>query len=555
MSKNRIVIIGIDGGTFDIIRPLVEQGQLPHLASLLAGGVQSDLRSTVPPITAPAWTSFMTGTSPGKHGIFNFVGDTHKTYHGRVFSAADSRSPSLWSLLGRAGKRLMLINIPFTYPPEEVNGVMLSGMGAPEGSEAIAHPCSVYRELQAKFGGYKVDHHVGEVYRDPAKVRSRADDLIRSLHAMETKRTDAALHLLDSHDWDLFMIVYVITDRLQHLFWKFMDTSHPGHDPALAERYRQAIADGYRRADEEMGRIMERIGKDVTFIVMSDHGFGPLHKSFYINCWLREQGFLKLRRRLPWKFRVAPVSVGRILGKLRLGALSALLPEEVRERSIPLIRRAARTWDEFVDWGRTRLYAADPLGVSVNLRGREPGGIVEAGEVEALLSEVRTKLRALQDPDTGQPVVDEIIRNVDAYSGPAASDAPDLLISLKGLSYLPYPQRFRAKQLFAPPTNEWSGTHRYNGIFIMRGPQVRQGLSFSGAGITDIAPTVLQVFGQPIPAAMDGRVLEEVFDPQELAAHPVTYARGAAGERNARGTFSDGDEQKVRTHLESLGYL
>lgn len=555
MEKNKVVIIGIDGGTFDIIGPMIERGELPRLAALVRSGARSDLQSTVPPITAPAWTSFMTGTAPGKHGIFNFVGDTHRTYGGRVLSAADSRSPTLWSLLGRAGKRLTLLNIPFTYPPEQVNGIMISGMGAPGEGEDIALPRDVYRDLVKEVGPYTVDLPVGDIFRDREGVQARADGLISGLHAMEARRTDAALHLLSRYEWDLFMIVYVMTDRLQHLFWRFMDATHPGYDAELAQRYGTAIADGYRAVDRELGRVLDACGGGATVIVMSDHGFGPLHRCFYINSWLVQNGLLRLKRTLPWKFQRTAVPLRRVLDKLRLGAAAAMLPESVLDRGIPVIRRSGKKWHELVDWSRTRAYAADPLGISINLRGREPGGSVRQADYESVVRDIREKLLQLTDPVTGGRVVDSVTHSSEAYSGPASGDAPDLLISLQGLSCLPYPQRFTAGNLFEPPQNEWSGTHRFNGIFIMNGPGIRPGADLTGARIIDIAPTVLHLFRQPVPADMDGRVIADAFSDRDLEAHPVVYATSPGQEKHAGEALSDGDEQKVRTHLESLGYL
>lgn len=555
MEKNKVVIFGIDGGTFDIIGPMIERGELPHLASLVRSGVQSELRSTVPPITAPAWTSFMTGTAPGKHGIFNFIGDTHRTYGGRVLSAADSKSPTLWALLGGAGKRMTLLNIPFTYPPEQVNGIMIAGMGAPGDGEEIASPRAAYRDLLNEVGRYTVDYPVGDIFDGRPGAEKRAEALIAGLHAVEAGRTDAALHLLARHDWDLFMIVYVMTDRLQHLFWRFMDETHPEHDPELGQRFGEAIADGYRGVDREMGRILAACGGDATVIVMSDHGFGPLHRCFYVNSWLMQHGLLTLKRTLPWTFRRRPVPLRRILGKLRLDAIAEKLPAGMRNLGIPLVRRTAKKWHDLVDWSRTKAYAADPLGISINLEGREPCGSVPAGAYEAVLGDIRGKLLALTDPATGKRVVDSITRSDETYTGPATPDAPDLLISLQGLSCLPYPQRFNAARLFEPPQNQWSGTHRFNGMFIMRGPGIRQGIAMNGARIIDIAPTVLHLFRLPIPADMDGRVLEDAFSMHEMEAHPVVYDVATEEGRQAGEALSDGDEQKVRTHLESLGYL
>ena len=556
MNKKKIIVIGIDGGTFDIVRPMIEQGELPYIASLMNAGVSSDLQSTIPPITAPAWTSFMTGTTPGKHGIFHFIGDTHKKYGGRIFSAADSKSKTLWSILSGHQKRLTLLNIPFTYPPSPINGIMISGMGAPTESLDVAYPKDIYKELLQEVENYKIDHHIEDIFNDKARLEANADELISILHDMETKRTDAALYLLKKYDCDMFMIVYTMTDRLQHLFWRFMDSTFPGNNPRHAKLYGQTIQEGYRKVDKEIGRILKEVDDSATVIIMSDHGFGPLYKCFYINSWLIQKGLMKLKRTLPWRLQVAHTPVHRVLKKLHLGKLSVLLSPNMLNFNLPRLKMVPKKWVELVDWSRTKVYAADTLGVSVNLKGREPEGIVEPGEdFEWLLKYVGEELYKLKDPETGELVTDEAIKNNQAYSGPCANEAPDVLISLKGLSYLPYPFRFNSKQLFESPPNKWSGTHRFNGIFIMKGPDVRSSVLLSDIRIIDIAPTILHLFKQPIPREMDGRVIEEAFCLHHLEANPVTYDEMNVQEQNSDEALSDGEEEKVRKHLESLGYL
>jgi predicted AlkP superfamily phosphohydrolase/phosphomutase len=556
MNDKKVIVIGIDGGTFDVIRPMIEQGELPHIASLMKAGVCSDLQSTIPPITAPAWTSFMTGTNPGKHGIFGFVGDMHKKYDGRILSAADSKSKTLWSILSECQRRLTLLNIPFTYPPSPINGIMISGMGAPTESFDVAYPKDIYKELLQEVENYKIDHHIDDIFNDETRVEARADELISILHDMEIKRTDAALYLLKKYDCDMFMIVYTMTDRLQHHFWKFMDTTHPEYDPKLARLYGQTIQEGYRKVDTEIGRILRKVGDHVTVIVMSDHGFGPLYKCFYINSWLIQKGLMKLKRTFPWRLKFAHTPVHRALKKLRLGMLSSLLSKNILNFNLPRLKMIPKKWVDLVDWSRTKVYAADPLGVSVNLKGREPEGIINPGEdFEGLLKNVGEELSKLRDPETEELVMDEVIRNNRAYTGPCVNEAPDILISLKGLSYLPFPFRLKSKQLFEPPPNRWSGTHRFNGILIMKGPEISPSVPLLNPRIIDVAPTILYLFNQPVPRDMDGRVIEEAFSPDHLKTNPVTYDNRDVQESKSEEALSGGDEEKVRKHLESLGYL
>lgn len=555
-KNNKIFIFGIDGGTFDIIKPLVHRGDLPNIASLLKVGANSELASTVPPITAPAWVSFMTGKNPGKHGIFHFIGHTHDSYSGKILSASDIKAKSLWSILSEHGKKLILINIPITFPPKEINGILIPGIGTPPDAQSFTYPQGIYDELLYKIGDYKVDYWDERVFNDSNPSKELIDELIENLNYMTLKRTEAALYLTKEYQWDLCMVVYVLTDRLQHLLWGLMDERHPGHDLRLARHFKESIWDGYKKVDEAMGTILREIGDDVSVIVMSDHGFGPLYKSFFVNNWLLQKGFLKLRRTVPWRLQVTRPSVQRILSKLRLGFLTGFFPEKVNRFSVPKLKMVPKRWADLIDWTKTKVYAADTLGVSINMKGREPHGIIGQGEeFEALLQKVEEELYSLRDPETGELVVDEVARKEKVYSGQYTGEAADLLFAMKDLSYLPYPGRIDSKMLFGKPANNWSGTHRFNGILILKDPRIKRDFTLSRSSILDIAPTILYLFGLPVPKDMDGCVLGEAFFNQVLDEEPVVFsevknlAEGVEEDRSAK------EEEQVRKHLANLGYL
>lgn len=553
--KKKILIIGIDGGTFDIIRPLVQQGDLPNIAALMKAGVSSELVSTVPPVTAPAWVSFMTGKNPGKHSIFHFFGHTHDTYPCKPLSAADIKTETLWSILSECGKQLILLNVPITYPPTKINGIMIPGIGTPPGSQNFTYPPDIYQELLREIGDYQVDYW-DDVLDGKDISPARLSNLIENLNHMTEKRTDAVLYLTKKYNWDLCMVVYVLTDRLQHLFWRFMDTSHPNHDPELAKLFGQTILDGYRKVDEAIGKILREIDDDATVIVMSDHGFGPLHKSFFINQWLIREGLLKLKTALPWRFQTTNPSIQRILTKLRLGPLTGIIPSKLLRLTVPKIGIVRKRWDEIVDWSKTKAYASDPIGIRVNLKGRESEGIVNPGEeYETLISNLEEKLYQICDPVTGEKIVDNVARKEHIYSGAYVNEAKDLLFVMKGLAYLPHPAISKSKELFGKPENMWSGTHRFNGILIMKGPEIKPLASSLDTRITDIAPTILHLFNKSVPKDMDGSVIEKAFYPDYMEANPVTYDERDRQEHISEKALSEGDEEKVRKHLESLGYL
>ncbi|MFZ5907797.1 MAG: alkaline phosphatase family protein [Nitrospirota bacterium] len=554
---NRLLIIGIDGGTFAIIKPMVERGELPNIGSLMKKGVSEDLRSTIPPITAPAWLSFMTGKNPGKHGIFHFTGKTHATYRGKIQSASDLKTKTIWTILSKYGKHMTLVNVPLTYPPSRINGIMISGIGTPPESRNFTYPHGIYQELLQEVGDYRIDYTDDRIFLSSQNLGARLDALIKNLNDMTEKRTRAALYLLERDRWDIFMLVYVITDRLQHLCWKFMDNTHPDYDPELGRLFGEAVFAGYRKVDEAVGRIIRKLDENVTVLIMSDHGFGPLQKCFFVNRWLRKIGYLKLKRTLPWRLSATPASVRRVLTKLGMGVVTRALPASVLEYNIPRVKILQKTWDELVDWTRTQAYAADSLGISINLKDREPEGIVSPGKsADELLGVLEEELCSLRDPESGQRVVDRVDRRENLYQGPYVDEAPDLLFEMQGLSCLPYPYSFSGRNLFGAPPNRWSGTHRFNGILIMKGPEIRDSVRLQDPQITDLAPTILYLFNQKIPEDMDGRVLTEAFQRKILDDYPVVF--DGSGEDEGQGPdagLSERDEDEVRKHLKDLGYL
>jgi predicted AlkP superfamily phosphohydrolase/phosphomutase len=239
--EQKILVIGLDGGTWELVEPWARQGLLPTFQRFMQEGTWGPLRSTVPPITAPAWTSFATGKNPGKHGLFDFLSRRPDSYRTRPFNASHRNGESLWGLLSRAGKRVGVLNVPMTYPPEPINGFMVAGMGTPASVEDFCYPLDFLRELRQAVPGYVVQH--AGIF-DP---RGREPQMLQAVREMTAMRQQAVLHFLDHTEWDFFMAVFMATDLLQHYFWHFMDASHPRHDPHAPPALGNAILNCYRQ--------------------------------------------------------------------------------------------------------------------------------------------------------------------------------------------------------------------------------------------------------------------------------------------------------------------
>src|SRR5436305_632657 len=285
----KVVIIGLDAATWTVIRPLMAEGKMPNLAKLMKAGVSGALESILPPITPPAWTSFMTGKNPGKHGIFHFVETEHGGYAMNYANATSRRSPTVWKLLNDAGYSVGTMNIPFTYPPEKLNGFQISGMDTPSSASPFIQPPELRDELVKQVGGIQLDiRFLGAMSTD-----ERRNQVIAEMKEMDEQWTNAALYLLENHPQDVMMFVLMSIDTVQHHFWHHMDTEHFLHDPKRAAKFGDAVRKVYERLDATVGQIIDRLPPETAVFVVSDHGGGPVvDRTIYLNRYLAQLGLL-----------------------------------------------------------------------------------------------------------------------------------------------------------------------------------------------------------------------------------------------------------------------
>ncbi len=554
----KIFVLGLDGATFDLIRPWSDQGQLPTLQRLMQTGAWGELRSTIPPMTAPAWTSFATGKNPGKHGLFDWIHRHRDSYDVSPLTAQHISEPTLWSLLSAAGRRVCVFNVPMTYPPQPVNGLMISGMPAPSTQVTITHPESLLHEIQEATGEYLLYPDPGQAYSDAG-----VDAFLQRLYDTTERRLRVLEYLRGRDDWDFFMLVLNGTDTVQHAMWKYMSAAHPLHDPAKAPKYGQAILDYFKYVDQALGRIVDSLDDDTVLVIMSDHGFGPFHKFIHVNNWLRTQGWLKIKRAPVamlkaglFRLGFAPMKIYDLLMRFGLGALKR---EVVRGKGQGLLKALFLSFDE-VDWSRTKAYSLGNVGqIFLNVRGREPQGTVEPGaEYEALRDEIIAQLKTLRDPRTGEPVVEQIYRREEIYTGPAFERAADILFIPTRMEYFGFGEyEFGSNQVIEAMKRGISGTHRMNGVLMLYGKPIQPGMVVSGASLYDLAPTILHLMGEGVPTDMDGRVLTEALT-SPLADQasirrvaPSGDGRGDADQVDLAGE----DEAIIVERLRSLGYV
>ena len=551
MSKEtpKLLIIGWDGATFDVIDPLLARGELPHLAGLIARGVRGRLRSTVPPSSAVAWPTFATGRDPAGHGVFGFYQTETTSYQRRLVSSRDVHAPCLWDWLGAAGLRAGVVNVPVTYPPRPMHGFLVSGMLTPSPQETFTYPTELGPQLLARQPAFPIESQVMHAVHG---ARSRGE-----LAQIITAWTDAfhanVCHLLAGQDWDCFVVVYRATDIVQH----GLGLPQPGASDG------DEVQQTYRQIDACLGALLARVPADTNVVLVSDHGAGPAHGRFMANNWLYQRGYLRLRRgagllsKLPaWR----RVPLQRALNRLRLGALARRLPPALATWPAPAPRK--RHAHDLIDWRRTRVFipttGVQGLPLRLNLAGREPLGCVRPdGEAQTLLTELARELEALRAPD-GQPLL-TVVWQVEGDANRLLSNrGPDLLALPREACYYSIGAKLDlSRPLLAGPARRAPGQHRMEGVLVAAGPAIAPDLRLEGARLVDIAPTALHLLGLPTPAEMDGRVLAEALRPEWLASHPPRLeAWSLEGSAGAAGSAYDAaDAARVEGALRALGYL
>jgi predicted AlkP superfamily phosphohydrolase/phosphomutase len=553
------LVIGLDGATLDLAGPWARAGKLPVLRSLMERGAYARLRSVLPVLSSAAWASFMTGTNPGKHGVFDFVRRAPGTYRLRPVSRLQIAEPSLWKLLGDQGQRVAALNVPMTYPPEPVNGVLVTGLGTPE-FKPFTHPPDLGpRLLQA---GYQINRRVFD--HSPGHEQAHLQDT----HSITRRVTEAALGLLAEEPWAFFMVVYRGPDEMAHAFWHHMDPAHPAHDPSASAPYASAILDYYRLVDEEVGRLLDAAGPEATVFIMSDHGSGPLYKDVYLNEWLRQQGYLApaeaqagAPRRLLARVGLTRSAASRILRGVGLRRLEQGIKDRLGDRIEWLPRERWGDLADAVDWSHSRAYSFGYHGqIYINVRGREPAGVVAPGaEYHALCDEITEALYALVDPADGRPVVSAVYRGDQVFRGGRMESAPDLIVMMRDLAYITrqgHEFGSQAGRVFVPPVTHQSGSHRLEGLLIAAGPGIQRAQGEQPeASIMDLAPTILHLLQCAVPEAMDGQVLRAWLAPAEAERPVQTYAaEGGAVDRDGQG-LTDEEEAEIVERLRHLGYL
>jgi predicted AlkP superfamily phosphohydrolase/phosphomutase len=563
-TRKKVLIIGMDGATPQLLFPWTRKGELPNLARLRDGGTHGILLSTVPPATFPAWSSFMTGTNPGKHGLFDFTARVKGTYAVEFVNSTYRRMPTIWKLINDAGYRVGVMGMPSTYPPEHLDGFMISGFDSPvatgiEGS--FVWPRDLYGRIKRDVGKYLItdfqELQIGPGWHDMA---------FEKLMTAIDRKEKIAKYLLDREEVDVFCILFGESDTVSHHFWSAFDRESPRYNKALGEKHGEAILKIYRRIDAAIGSILMEFPDDTLVIIISDHGFGGSgDRVLYLNWWLSQMGYLNFKEG-------SSASIRRMEGvKNRLlGVVPARLQEQLFRRFGGRIANSLESRLRFgnIDWKGTMAFSEElnySPSIWINTSGREPEGTITPGkEYEDLRDRIIDDLLAWKDAESGKPVVSKAWRREDLYRGEYVSEAPDLVLELSlesGYSYNVLPSRastdnspFRTlgeEELIGSKGKGMNGSHRQEGIYILNGPSVTGEREAGIARIWDPAVSILDFLGIEIPADMDGADLKKT--PKEYTE--TSTSRKQQPGSNSPVPLSLTEQEEIAKRLKSLGYL
>lgn len=520
-KKKKVLVIGLDGATFDLIRPWAEQGYLPNIANLIENGVSGHLKSTIPPITSPAWVSFATGMNPGKLGVFDLMKHKVEEHELIPYSTKDIKAETIWKILSNRGFSVGVLNVPLTYPPEKVNGFIISGMPTPSEDSEFTYPKELKSELDKIVDGYELDVKQGEYYSEEVFLK----DLYRILN----KRCEAAKYLMRKQRSEFFMVVFDCCDRVQHFMWRHTDPNHPLFDKRKYNKYKDSIRDFWIELDKKVGEIIKEMDEDTIVILMSDHGFGINDKVFYINDWLIKNGFLILddgikKNILIRNFIIKKLS--NILRKLGIYEFIVLSFHEKIRKFIESPYLSFKDAKEKVNWKKTTAYSMPHTSAfgNIYINSDKSQNYTYSGRLyNNVRDEIIDKLKNLRDPITGNRLKVDVYKPEDIYKGEYVGKAPDIIYFIEDLRCIPHcgigHTTIIERCSWSPKQN---ASHRMNGIFICTGKGIKKGETITNAEIIDLAPTILHIMGIPIPRDMDGKVLTEIFEEgSELATKPL----------------------------------
>lgn len=522
MKSKKVYIIGVDGATFDLIKPWIKDGELPTFKNLLGTGIHGELESVFPPVTAPAWSSFLTGKTPAQHGVFDFTNFVNQKIV--VTSYKNIASDNLITTLEKRGYSFGFLGVPMTYPPEKVkNGFIVAGPPAPTDLKIVTYPLELYEKMiEDEDIHFIPDQH--EICLE-GKEQEYID-----LHITRTKMiTKVSKNLYKKYKPNVFMTYYPSTDAVSHWFWRFYDKNHPKYDKKKANKYSGTILEIYKEIDSSVKTLIKPLSNSTLIFIVSDHGFGPVYKAIYLNnlfvknkLMFFKQNFHTQLKRVLFESGLTIHSLYSLISKFYPSGTSKIEKRMKKENLSKnkfkiknLINKILLSLDD-VDWKKTAVYSYGNYN-RIYFTNRKKNE-----EYYQVVKKVAELLKELRDPETDEKIVEKVFLGEDLYNKSRSTLVPDIVFFTKDFKWITSRHfEFGSKEIIRVHPR-WSGGHRINGIFIAKGKNIKNGEIIKQARIIDILPTVYHTLDIPISPEIEGKVLLDIFkENSKEASKPI----------------------------------
>ncbi len=548
-----VYVVCIDSASWGIIDKIRMTEDLPNMSYFMENSAVSDIISTIHPATPQAMSSFLTGKTPGRHGVYSFSQRKRETYLFTPTSSTSIMSETLPEILSRKGVYGGYFFLPLLYPIRDFSGIAISGLGTPGFHSDWCRPASLKKRITEKY-----PHRFILETDTVNKTRENYID-----HVVENIRVQSRIvrDLDAEHKFEVLTHVIGQTDRVQHFFWKEMDRNDPRHDPGVSDKIKNAIRDVYKEVDAALGYYRQKALGGHTVIIFSDHGVCPYYKDVYLNNFLKSIGLLSYLpgRGLKGSFEDKAKRYKRILPKRLKAAIKKIAPGGMADS----IRSAGLNPGlSSIDFEKTQAFAEGYYGnIYINEKGRYPQGVVAPDNVGEVKDSIREALEGLADPETGKKAVVRIYDGRSLYPGPEAAQAPDLMIETDSYFHVKPNSNLKDGAIFG--TGErWgevsfphTAEHAREGIFMLCAPAARPGRRGAPVRLEDIAPTMLYLLDREIPSDMTGRVRMELLNASDTLNRRVRYEPSCKKDLDDRTAISSEDEREIAENLKSLGYI
>jgi predicted AlkP superfamily phosphohydrolase/phosphomutase len=524
--SKRVLMIGLDGATFSLLRPLSEQGVIPYLTSIIRQGTVAQLMSTRNPLTPPAWTSMTTGVSPERHGIYDFLRPAYLDDGGVYLKVNDrrlNRAETIFSMVNRHAKRGTALNFYGYAPAPEVDGYVISGFVPWKHLRHGIHPPALFDKLRASkdFDYRDLGMDIGEEKKVVQGLDAdEHEEWIELQNVRDEAWTKITCQMMEEDRTELTAVVLDGPDKIQHLFWRYVDPeSYAGEPGAETDKIRRLATDFYARMDKNIQKMIETAGPDTNVIIVSDHGFGPTTEIFYVNEWLARHGYLK------WTDNAQGDAKGQ------------LTSDKIRDHL------------GMVDWRKSTAFCPTPSSNAIYLKPDMGNGIgVTPDTYMEVALKLRQELLEWKDPKTGTPVV--VGADMNKMRGTGWVDpCPDITLKLRDGGFV----SILASEDVVVQRALADGTHRPEGIFIGYGPDFRRDETLDPLNILDMTPLMLALLGLPVPRDLEGRVPLEALEPG-FATSSGGQTQSAPEVRTEE-EVSDEDRETLLRQMKKLGYM